>query len=96
MIKAGKIDKKPIENTRMCIACRAKRSRNELVRLYFDGEKILINPKCSVGRGAGVCKSLTCIKNAFGKKAFDRAFKAKIDSDELLRLEERLSKMEEF
>lgn len=96
MMKTDEIAAKPFKNTRMCIVCRAKKSRDELIRLYFDGKKILINPKCSIGRGVGICKNIDCITKAFDKKAFDRAFKIKFDSNELLKLEERLSKMEEF
>ena len=96
MMKTDKAVTKPFKNTRMCIACRVKKPKNELLHLCFDGKEILINPKCSAGRGAGICNNIYCIKKAFSKQAFDRAFKIKFDSKELLKLEERLSKMEEF
>ncbi len=96
MMKTDKAVTKLFKNTRMCMACKSKKQKKDLIHLCFDGKGILINPKCSAGRGASICKDIGCIKKAFSKKAFDRAFKIKFDSGELLKLEERLSKMEEL
>ncbi len=65
---------------RTCIGCRKVHEKAALIRLVLDGGSI--RPDLSggkEGRGAYLCPSRECIKEAYKKKgSFSRALKCKI------------------
>lgn len=74
---------------RTCIGCRATDSRGSLLRVavrnsaagvpvaFFD------TAKRASGRGAWVHQNPTCLAAALKKGAFNRAFRTRVDTDEL-------------
>lgn len=68
-------------NERMCIACRKKSNKSALLRIVKTKESevfISSGNKC-FGRGAYICKSEKCIKNAQKRGALSRAFKMHVE-----------------
>ncbi len=47
---------------RMCLSCRAKRSKRELIRLILDARCMVVRDDCGKGDGRGgyVCPSRSC------------------------------------
>lgn len=75
---------------RMCIACRKRSPKGEMIRLVLSEEG---NPSVDVrgkipGRGANVCASMECFDLAVEKKAFGRAWKSPVPEDRLSALRE--------
>ena len=68
---------------RMCVACRKKKEKSNMLRVVQDKNNSLIldhNSK-AFGRGAYVCYNKECIKKAQKIRAFDRALKCKADDN---------------
>ena len=70
---------------RTCIGCRRVGPSDTLVRLSaHDGRVALADPR-PAGRGAWLCPSGECFEIAMRRRAFERAFRAKIALDDDLR-----------
>ena len=69
---------------RRCVACRESKPQAELMRFTFrDGNLFSdINGK-SDGRGFYLCRSDDCIETAIKRKAFNRACRCDLDTDEV-------------
>ncbi len=69
---------------RMCTGCGEMKPKAELVRIVRspEGEISLDLTGRKNGRGSYICKNAACFDKALKKKAFERAFGAKL-SDEL-------------
>ena len=85
---------------RSCIVCRQRKDKSEFVRIVRlqDGTFDLDTDGKISGRGAYVCKSGDCAKNAIAKRALNRAFKQDIPNKVYDRLQaecERLQKEEQ-
>ncbi|MGB9616231.1 MAG: YlxR family protein [Desulfomonilaceae bacterium] len=65
------------EPTRMCIACRARRPAQELIRLAVSkGEVLVSDAKYKMpGRGCYVCPEEICIDRALKKSRLERALR---------------------
>ncbi len=67
--------------TRMCIACREMRERQELFKLVKNDSGIVLDRLYKMdGRGTYICKDENCIKLAFSKGMLKRALKADINA----------------
>ena len=79
---------------RMCTGCHEHRAKNELVRVVRspEGEVSLDLTGRKNGRGAYICRSAECLKNARKQRALERALQQPI-SDELF--EQMLAQIEE-
>lgn len=68
------------ERLRMCIVCRERSDKKELVRVVKnkDGEIFLDKTGKANGRGAYVCKSKECFDKLKKSRALNRAFKCEI------------------
>ncbi len=67
---------------RMCIGCRGKRERDELIRLQLrEGGAVAIAERPS-GRGAYLCPERACFEAALRRGAFARAFRSPSHVDE--------------
>lgn len=66
---------------RMCVICRTKKNKRELIRISKNkSENVSIDFDFKAeGRGAYICKSEECIKNAEKRSAIEKSFKQKID-----------------
>ena len=60
---------------RMCVSCREMKEKEKLFRVVFSEGAIIDKEGKMQGRGAYVCKDLSCIAHAEKKKGFERAFK---------------------
>ena len=68
------------ERLRMCIVCRDRSDKKELVRVVGNknGEVFLDKTGKANGRGAYVCKSKDCFDKLKKTRALNRAFKCEI------------------
>lgn len=75
---------------RMCAVCRERREKSELLRITKtrDGAVGIDESGKGEGRGAYICKSGDCLKNAEKRRALERSFGCRIDSDIYNRLSE--------
>jgi len=66
---------------RMCVACRERKEKKELLRIIYDG-KLQIDAKQTMpGRGAYICPNEKCVQEACKKRRFDRAFRCSISQN---------------
>ncbi len=78
---------------RRCIGCRTSFSKASLIRIVkkSDGEVIIDKNGKADGRGAYICKDMSCIEKAFKKNQLEYSFKIKINNETKLDLKESLS-----
>ncbi len=68
--------------TRMCIACREKKPKKELIRIVAnEGELFADETGKAQGRGAYICPTVECLDKAKKIKAFDRMLETKMSDD---------------
>jgi uncharacterized protein len=62
---------------RTCVVCGTKCSKYELIRLQIDGEDRLVDAgsMSSHGRGAYVCKAVSCLEGLSDRKRLNRLFR---------------------
>lgn len=79
---------------RQCVGCQEQREKKTLVRIVRTPEQeILFDPSGKKsGRGAYICREISCLQKARQKKAFNRAFKCDIPNEIYERLEQELTK----
>lgn len=67
---------------RMCIGCKESRPKIELIRIVKnkDGEIFIDFTGRKNGRGAYICKNVTCLDNMQKSNRLEKAFEMKIDS----------------
>ena len=69
------------EPMRMCIACRKRRPKEELLRLRFSGDDVQVVSSNEHGfRSYYICKSEECIALASKKKVFNRIAKKEVNA----------------
>ncbi len=62
--------------TRTCIACRAKKQKNELIRMVARNSEIIKDEEQKLeGRGAYICNNSKCLEIATKSNKFKRALK---------------------
>ena len=68
---------------RMCVVCREMREKEQLFRVVKnkDGGVFADATFKAQGRGAYVCKSAECIAEAQKRRAFERSFSMRVDSE---------------
>ncbi|MCI5819178.1 MAG: YlxR family protein [Acidaminococcus sp.] len=68
------------KNVRMCVCCRDRLEKSELIKVSKVGDKYEINYKGnSDGKSVYVCKS--CLPKVIDKHLLNRAFKKDLDGD---------------
>ena len=77
---------------RKCVGCREMKPKKELVRVVksADGELSLDLTGKKAGRGAYICRDLTCFQNARKARRLERAFSCQIPAEIYDRMEEEL------
>jgi predicted RNA-binding protein YlxR (DUF448 family) len=81
---------------RMCMACKERKPKKELVRIVRDNEgnvSVDLTGK-KMGRGAYICHQLDCLERAVKSKALERALEVKIDTAVYDQLKEDLTAVE--
>lgn len=58
---------------RMCIVCRKRKTKDFLLRFYFDSNKKL-NISTNYGKGVYLCRDLECINKLFSIKSFKKSY----------------------
>lgn len=69
---------------RMCIACRAMKPQNELIRIVHEintGDISIDSEKKLFGRGAYICRCGECVKKATKKNGLARHFKCAVPAE---------------
>jgi len=64
----------------MCVACRARKEKEELLKIVKNkDDSIAIDEKGKLnGRGAYVCNNNECIAKCIKTKSFNRSFKGNV------------------
>ncbi len=77
---------------RMCVGCKEKRGKKELIRIVRtpEHEVIIDLTGKKSGRGAYVCPSPDCLKKAIKTKSLQRALEIEITADILKALENQM------
>ena len=68
---------------RMCLGCQEMKPKKELIRIVKNKENEIsvdLNGR-KPGRGAYICRSLSCFEKAKKAKRFERAFEASINEE---------------
>lgn len=78
---------------RMCVVCRARKGKEELIRVVKcpEGEIEIDFSFKAMGRGAYICKDKNCILAAQKRKAFERALRCGLDNEFYEKLGEMVS-----
>lgn len=58
---------------RMCIVCRKRKTKDLLLRFYFDSDKKL-NFSTNYGKGVYLCRDLECINKLLSIKSLKKAY----------------------
>ena len=77
---------------RMCSGCLEKKDKKELIRVVKNKEgqiSIDLTGK-KPGRGAYICRNLSCLEKAIKAKRLDRSLEVKIDEETFVRLREEI------
>lgn len=75
---------------RKCTGCLEMKDKKTLIRIVKTNDNYSIDKTGKAdGRGAYVCKNITCFERAFKQKGFERSFKSAIPKEiyEILRNE---------
>ena len=80
---------------RMCVVCREMKPQKELVRIVLtqQGYEVDLTGKKN-GRGAYLCRSLSCFQNAVKSRGLERSFKQEIPQEVYDRLEKEMGEIE--
>ncbi len=64
------------EPVRTCVGCGQKAEQRDLVRLKADGERVILDPAGTGGRGAWLHPAPACLERAMKRRVFARALRA--------------------
>ncbi len=81
---------------RQCLGCNEHRAKPELLRVVRtpDGEVVLDFTGKKSGRGAYICRNVSCLKKARKSKRIDRSLDVAIPEEVYDRMERELSENE--
>ena len=79
---------------RSCIGCGLKTDKNKLIRVVRkpDGEVVIDKTGKVAGRGAYICLSQECLKEAIKRKSLERALSIKLSDDLIVELNNQINK----
>ena len=94
MEQKGKVKKIPM---RQCLGCNEHKPKVELLRVLRtpEGEILLDFTGKKSGRGAYICKSLSCLQKARKSRRIDRNLECQVPDEVYDRMEGELSAHEE-
>ena len=80
---------------RQCVGCGEMKSKKELLRVIKTPEEEIVLDVTGRknGRGAYICASMECLKNAQKKRGLERSLKVSIPEDVYASLEQEMSKI---
>ena len=82
---------------RKCVGCGEMKPKKELMRILKteNGEFVVDAAGKKNGRGAYLCRSLSCFQNAVKSRGLERSFKQEIPQDVYDRLEKEMGEIGE-
>ena len=84
--------KKPM---RMCISCRQMKEKKELVRVVKTADGVMVDLTGKLnGRGAYVCRSLSCLRKARKSKRLEKNLDCAISDEVYDKMESEISQYE--
>lgn len=80
---------------RLCIVCRKKKNKEELMRVVRTPEGLVrIDPlKKLPGRGAYICNNIECINKLKRENSLNHALRTKISREELIKIKKELENL---
>lgn len=80
---------------RQCVGCAEMKSKKDLIRVIKTPEEeiVLDTTGRKNGRGAYICASMECLKNAQKRKGLERSLKVAIPTEVYESLEQEMSKV---
>ena len=76
-----------MKNIRMCVACRARKEKNELLRIISkDKEAVIDENKKTNTRGIYICNDKTCINKLLRSKNLVKCIKLDVTVDSIIEL----------
>ena len=84
------------EPQRTCLGCKESKDKKELIRIVKqnDGKIFIDKTGKANGRGAYICNSVECLKQAVKKKSLERSLKTQIPKEIYQELEKEMMKGE--
>ena len=81
---------------RMCVGCREMFPKKELMRVVKSPENVISFDRIgkAPGRGAYICRELSCLQAARKARRFEKAFSCKIPDEVYDKMEEELQDSE--
>ena len=81
---------------RKCVGCGEMKPKKELMRILKteNGEFVVDAAGMKNGRGAYLCRSLSCFQNAVKSRGLERSFKQEIPQEVYDRLEKEMGEIE--
>ena len=81
---------------RKCVGCGEMKPKKELMRILKteNGEFVVDAAGKKNGRGAYLCRSLSCFQNAVKSRGLERSFKQEIPQEVYDRLEKEMGEIE--
>lgn len=78
---------------RSCLGCNLKTDKNKLIRVVRkpDGEVVIDKTGKVAGRGAYICSSRECLKEAIKRKSLERALNIKLSDDLIVELNNQIN-----
>ena len=72
---------------RRCVACRGSRPQEEMIRFTLQGGRLAADDGAKAdGRGSYLCKNRACADEAVKRKAFNRAYRRNLDTDDVIKV----------
>lgn len=69
------------KNTRMCVACRARKNKLDLISLCNSNGKLSPCGRNHIGRTMYICNNKECIEFAIKKKVFNKILKKDLNKE---------------
>jgi predicted RNA-binding protein YlxR (DUF448 family) len=86
-----------MDAVRTCVGCRQQGNRANLVRLVLSQGNLSFDwNKNLPGRGSWLHKRISCFDKAVDRGSFNRAVRAKLNPENLIKLKEQAEKMLEI
>ena len=81
---------------RQCTGCREMKNKTDMIRVIRtpDGEIRIDETGKMKGRGAYICRSLSCLKASLGNHGLERSLHTRIPGEICQQLEEEMKQLE--
>ena len=81
---------------RQCTGCRAMKNKTDMIRVIRtpEGEIRIDETGKMNGRGAYICRSLSCLKASLGNHGLERSLHTRIPGEICQQLEEEMKQLE--